>query len=58
MTRSTYTPVSQLSFSEAPESKSWLKKKLLPVLKPVLNIAATVFPVLTPVAVAANVLIK
>jgi hypothetical protein len=51
-----------LSFSTEAQSKSWLSKKVLPVVKkiakPALNVAATIFPPLMPVASVANLLIK
>ncbi len=52
--------MSALSFASvsSPDSKSWFSKKVIPVLKPALNIAAIVYPPLQPVAQIANILIR
>ncbi len=51
--------MSALSFASAsPDSKSFFSSKVLPALKPALNIAAVVYPPLQPVAQIANILIR
>jgi hypothetical protein len=55
--------MSNLSFSaESADSKSWIKKKLIPAVKkyakPALQIGGILFPPLAPVAAIGSILIK